>query len=266
MILPLITLTTDFGYAAPYVAAMKGVISSINPAARILDLTHAIRRHDLRHAAYFLSTAIPYFPVGSVHVCVIDPGVGSDRAAIYTEVDGRHLLGPDNGIFTGLWRAASRSPVVRKLTEPRFWRPTVSSTFHGRDIFAPVAAHLSRGVSPATLGPILEHPVQLAVRDPVYGPRRCEGEVQFIDDFGNIITNLAADRLPALPMRARLGSLPPQQWPWVRTYADAAPGTIVTLFSSDGFLEIAIVQGNAAQTLGVQVGDPVVLECDGAGV
>src|SRR5436190_4562938 len=139
---PLITLTTDFGAASPYVAAMKGVVFSINPAARLLDLTHAIRPQDLRHASYFLATAVPFFPAGTIHVCVVDPGVGSERAALYAEAGGQRLVGPDNGIFTGVFRHAG-GVVARKLCEPRFWRPTVSDTFHGRDIFAPVAAHLS---------------------------------------------------------------------------------------------------------------------------
>src|SRR5438270_128451 len=132
---PPITLTTDFGDASPYAAVMKGVILSINPAARLVDLSHRIRPQDLRHASYFLGTAVPFFPPGTVHVCVIDPGVGSGRSAIYAEAGGQHLVGPDNGIFTGVFRTAGGPACVRKLTDPRFWRATVSDTFHGRDVF-----------------------------------------------------------------------------------------------------------------------------------
>src|SRR5262245_20407745 len=157
---PLITLTTDFGSASPYVAAMKGVVLSINPHTRLLDLTHAIRPQDLRHACYFLATAVPYFPAGTIHVCVVDPGVGSERAALYAEADGQRFVGPDNGIFTGVFRKLGR-PACRRLANCRFWRPGVSATFHGRDIFAPVAAHLSLGVDPAELGPEHPNPVEL---------------------------------------------------------------------------------------------------------
>src|SRR5262249_61831007 len=134
---PLITLTTDFGAASPYVAVMKGVVLSVNPAARVLDLTHAIRPQDLRHAAYFLATAVPYFPAGTIHVCVIDPGVGSDRAALYAEAGGQRLVGPDNGIFTGVFRHLGGATCARRLANPRFWRASASSTLHRRDHLAP---------------------------------------------------------------------------------------------------------------------------------
>src|SRR5262249_44818334 len=152
---PIITLTTDFGDASPYVAAMKGVILGINPAARILDLGHRLPPQDVRHASYFLAAALPYFPSGVLHVVVVDPGVGSERAALCVEVAGHCVLAPDNGCLTGFLDAVGGTPVVRRLAEPRYWRPQVSSTFHGRDIFAPAAAWLSRGVDPADLGPAL---------------------------------------------------------------------------------------------------------------
>jgi S-adenosyl-L-methionine hydrolase (adenosine-forming) len=257
---PLITLTTDFGNASPYVSVMKGVILSINTQARIVDLTHAIRPQDLRHASYFLATAVPHFPAGTIHVCVVDPGVGSDRAAIFAEVAGQRLLGPDNGIFTGLYRSAGGARVVRHLAERRYWLPRVSDTFHGRDIFAPVAAHLSLGVAPAELGPEFANPVELAVRSAVTFGKQWRGEVQFVDDFGNIISNIPADKLTSLPVKVTLGNMPSQVLRWVRTYAEAAPGEVVCLFSSDGFLEVAEVYGNAARRLGVEVGAVVELE------
>src|SRR5262245_48071829 len=123
---PAITLTTDFGVTAPYVAVMKGVVLTINPAARIADLTHAIRPQDIRHASYYLATPVPYFPHGTIHVCVVEPSVGSERAAIHVEWAGQHLVGPDNGIFTGLLRRPGATPVVRRLADRRFWRPRVS--------------------------------------------------------------------------------------------------------------------------------------------
>jgi S-adenosylmethionine hydrolase len=258
---PLITLTTDFGDTSPYVAVMKGVILSINPAARMLDLSHRIRPQNLRHASYFLGTAVPYFPLGTIHVCVVDPGVGSERAALYAEAGGQRLVGPDNGIFTGVFRRAGGA-VVRQLAESRFWRQPVSHTFHGRDVFAPVAAHLSCGVDPAELGPLRAEPVELPLCSAVTFGNRWRGEVQFVDDFGNLVTNIPACKVKSLPVRVSLGGEAPHSIRWVRTYSDAVPGELVSLFSSDGFFEIAEVNGSAASRLGVREGAVVEVESE----
>jgi S-adenosylmethionine hydrolase len=255
-----VTLTTDFGVTAPYVAVMKWVILSINPAARIVDLTHAIRPQDIRHSSYFLTTAVPYFPAGTIHVCVVDPGVGSERAAIHVEWRGQHLVGPDNGTFTGLLRRPGAAPIVRRLSERRFWRPTVSDTFHGRDIFAPVAAHLSLGIDPAELGPALAQPVELPMASAVTFDKHWRGEVQFVDDFGNLITNIPTCKLKALPVKVSIAGSRPEVVRWVRTYSEAGSGELVCLFSSDGFFEIAEVNGSAARRLGVEAGAEVELE------
>jgi S-adenosylmethionine hydrolase len=255
----LITLTTDFGVTAPYVAVMKGVILSINPAARILDLTHAIRPQDVRHASYFLATAVPHFPPGTIHVCVVDPGVGSERAAICAEVGGQRLVGPDNGVFSCLLKKAGRAQ-VRRLTEPRYWRDKVSDTFHGRDIFAPVAAHLSLGVEPAALGPEQDRPLELPLCSAVTFGNKWRGEVLFVDDFGNLITNSPACKLKSHPERVAFEGGQTRIVRWVRTYSEAASGELVCLASSDGFVEIAEVNGNAARRLGVEAGAVVELE------
>jgi S-adenosylmethionine hydrolase len=257
----LITLTTDFGDDSPYAAVLKGVILSINPAARVLDLSHRIRPQDLRHASYFLATAVPYFPPGTIHVGVIDPGVGSDREAIYAEVAGQRLVGPDNGIFTGLYRH-SKPTCVRRLADRRFWRPHVSDTFHGRDVFAPVAAHLSCGLDPADLGPEHPEPVELRCCSAVTYQNRWRGEVQFVDHFGNLITNVPASGVKSLPVKVSFGKNAPHPIRWVRTYSDAAPGELVCLFSSDGFFEVAEVNGNAARRLGIGVGTAVEVESE----
>ena len=256
----LITLTTDFGVTAPYVAVMKGVIFSINPAARIVDLSHAIRPQDVRHASYFLSTAVPYFPAGTIHVCVVDPGVGSERAAIHVECGGQHLIGPDNGIFTCLFRRAGVTAAVRRLAERRYWQPRVSNTFHGRDIFAPVAAHLSLDINPAELGPVLLKPVELPNHSAVTFGNHWRGEVLFVDDFGNIITNVPACKVKSLPVKVSIEGSSPEVVRWVRTYSEAAAGELVCLFSSDGYFEIAEVNGNAARRLSVSEGGVVELE------
>jgi S-adenosylmethionine hydrolase len=257
---PLITLTTDFGSASPYVAVMKGVILSINPAARIIDLSHAIRAQDVRHASYFLATAVPYFPPGTIHLCVVDPGVGTDRAGLYVETPEQRLVGPDNGVFTGMFRQSGYR-TARRLGEPRFWlKNPPSDTFHGRDIFAPVAAHLSLGVDPAELGPNDLVPMELPARSAVTFGNRWQGEVLFVDDFGNLITSIPACKLRSLPVKVSVGGSPPKVLRWVRTYAEATRGELVCLFSSDGYFEIAEVNGNAAGRLCITAGAQVVLE------
>jgi S-adenosylmethionine hydrolase len=254
---PLITLTTDFGEASPYVAAQKGVILSINPAARLVDLSHQIPPQDVRHAAFFLAAALPYFPPSALHVIVVDPGVGSERAILYVETAGQRLLVPDNGCWTFL--KGETPPRVVRLAEPRFWRPQVSATFHGRDIFAPVAAHLSLGLNPSELGPPAAEWVRLTIPVPQAGMNSIRGEITFVDHFGNLITNIPAERLQPPDVLGVGRHTCRRRFRWVRTYADAPPGTLVALASSTGFLEVAVVQGNAARKLRATVGMPVVV-------
>jgi S-adenosyl-L-methionine hydrolase (adenosine-forming) len=257
---PTITLTTDFGRASPYVAVMKGVILSVNPAARVVDLTHDIRPQDVHHASYFLGTAVPYFPTGTIHVCVVDPGVGSERAAIYADTAAQILVGPDNGVFTGVLRKLG-CRTAGALTNPRFWRtPSPSDTFHGRDVFAPVAAHLSLGVSPHEIAPGAIDPVELPTRSAITFGKKWSGAVLFVDDFGNLITNVPACKLRALPLRVSIGGSALGAVRWVRTYSEAAPGELVCLFSSDGYFELAEVNGNAARRLSAHAGDAIELE------
>jgi S-adenosylmethionine hydrolase len=247
-----ITLTTDFGEDSPYVAAMKGVILSVNPDVRLLDLSHQIPPQDIRHAAFFLAAAIPYFPSSVLHVVVVDPAVGSERAVLYVEVEGHRLLAPDNGCWTTLPSASS--PRVICLAEPRFWRQRVSATFHGRDIFAPAAGHLSRGLDPRELGPQTDSWVRLPSFPAQQTGDRITGEVLFVDRFGNLLTNIPAECV-GKPRAVLVGDKEVTRW--VRTYADAAPGTLVALTGSSGHVEIALCQGNAARRLGAAVGTPV---------
>jgi S-adenosylmethionine hydrolase len=254
---PLITLTTDFGTASPYVAAMKGVILGLNPRARLLDLSHDIPPQHLRHAAFFLAGAVPYFPAEVLHVVVVDPGVGSERAILYVEVDGHRLLVPDNGCWTSLLREDGPAPRVIRLEVPRYWRPSVSATFHGRDVFAPAAAHLSLGVDPALLGPPVTEWVRLTVPRPTVGMQAISGEVIFVDHFGNLITNIPAEQLQP-PNVLQVGRQSFRRgFRWVRAYADAAPGTLLALTSSNGMLEVAVAQGNAAERLKATPGTSV---------
>jgi S-adenosylmethionine hydrolase len=255
---PLLTLTTDFGEQSPYVAAVKGVILAVNPDARLLDLGHQIPPQDLRHAAHFLAVALPCFPPGTLHVVVVDPGVGSDRAILYVELGGGRLLVPDNGCWTWLERAA---PVTRALrvSEPRYWRHPVSATFHGRDVFAPVAGHLSLGLDPAALGPPVTDWVRLPPPAWRAGTGELTGEILFVDSFGNLITSIPAAALPArvTAVSASLAAGQPRRLPRVRTYAEAAPGQLVLLVSSSEMLELAVAGGNAARLLDTRAGDPV---------
>src|SRR5581483_1872265 len=190
-------------------------------------------------------------------------GVGSERAVLYVEVAGQRLLVPDNGCWTSL-ETTDSTPRVIRLTEPRFWRPQVSATFHGRDIFAPVAGHLSLGLSPEALGTPVSEWVRLTAKMPQLLPDGIDGEVIFVDTFGNLITNIPGNLLGP-PDRFQLWIEDIEVLYWVRTYADAEPGTLVALLSSTAKLEIAIVQGHAAQQLQKAVGAPVRVRWSRAG-
>jgi S-adenosyl-L-methionine hydrolase (adenosine-forming) len=252
----MITLTTDFGEASPYVAAMKGVILATNPEARLLDLTHQVPPQDVRHAAHYLASAIPYFPGNALHVVVVDPGVGTERRILYVELGGHRLLVPNNGCWTEFARRVAQPTTVICLAEPRYWRQPVSTTFHGRDIFAPVAGHLSKGLDPRLLGPPVSSWVTLKMPVPRTAPDGVHGEVVFVDDFGNLITNLPQNLLPDSPV-VRVGDVEVPRW--VRAYGDATPGELVALVSSNGTLEIAVVQGSAAKRLNAGVGTLVLV-------
>jgi len=258
----IITLTTDFGTSSPFVAAIKGVILSINPAARLVDLSHDIPPYDLRHTSFFLREALPYFPPGTLHVVVVDPEVGTDRSILYVCVAGHRLLVPDNGCWTLLGEGHGHNQPLRvlRVTEPRFWRPTISSTFHGRDVFAPVAAYLSLGVNPADLGPVTTEWRSLRWPSPTRLSDGVAGEVIFVDHFGNLITNIAGSALTAHPGPLKVRVAGTGQVRRVRTYAEADPGEVVALVSSSGLVEVAEVQGNAARRLAVGVGTNVRIE------
>jgi S-adenosylmethionine hydrolase len=253
---PLITLTTDFGTDSPYVAAMKGVILNINPTARLVDLSHEIPPQNLRHVSFFLAESLAWFPPDTIHIVVVDPGVGSSRSLLYVALAGQQLLVPDNGCWTLLAQSHTRTLRVITLNQPRFWRPQISSTFHGRDILAPVAGYLSLGIQPAELGTPATSWEQLPWPAPARHGCRIHGEVIFVDRFGNLISNIPGS---VLATKAWEATMPGIQRPLrrVRTYSDAQPGELVALISSSGLLEIAIVQGSAARELNPGPGAPV---------
>ena len=241
-----ITLLTDFGTRDGYVAAMKGVIASIAPDAAIDDASHDVEPGDVESAAWALATYAFLYPPDSVHVCVVDPGVGSARRALALRAHDRFFVGPDNGVFT---RVLERAPAaVHALTSERYFRDPVSRTFHGRDVFAPVAAHLARGVALDLLGPPVTDPVRLESATPVDSEDRLEGAVVHVDRFGNLITNLPAGWCTAV-QAVTVGSS--GRIPFHGTYADVADGEAVALIGSAGLLEIGVRNGSAAAHLEV---------------
>jgi S-adenosylmethionine hydrolase len=252
----MITLTSDFGLKDPYVAEMKGVILTINPNAIIVDITHNVEKFNIRMAAFTLSSAAPYFPRGTVHLAVTDPGVGSERRAILIQTKQEFFVGPDNGILV---LAARQKGIehIYQLTNPKFILPKVSNTFHGRDVFAPVAAYIDKGVKPSEVGPEIAE-----VEMPEFALMKREngsliGEVLHEDDFGNIITNINTEeigqnnivkvKLPTVSLRLAFG----------KTYSQVKQKEPTVLVGSHGFLEIALNQGSAAEKFHVKVGDRV---------
>jgi S-adenosylmethionine hydrolase len=253
-----ITLTTDFGADSPYVAAMKGVILSTNPNVHIVDLSHQIPPQDVHYACFFLRACVPYFPSEAIHVVVVDPGVGTDRALLYVEIEGHRILAPDNGCWTGLMQKGSKPVTVLRLTESQFWRQPVSPTFHGRDILAPVAAYLSLGEDPRNLGQPFDNWIRLEAKSPIIEPDRLVGEVILIDHFGNLITNIPGEGFARMRGRHIKVLVNDQEVSrLVRTYGEAEKGTVVALVSSSDLLEVAVTGGSAQKELGARVGMPV---------
>jgi S-adenosylmethionine hydrolase len=247
----IITLTTDFGERDPYAGMMKGVILSINPHARIVDITHGIPAGSILEGGAIIKEACRYFPPGTVHVGVIDPGVGSERRPIAVVSKGNFFVGPDNGLFWPVI-AADQGTEVIQLTEKRYWMDVISSTFHGRDIFAPVAAHLSGGIDPFLMGQKIDNPVSLTY--PVL--RREEdllvGEVMRVDHFGNLITNITAEDLAEFlsseGLSVAIGGLVLKGIH--TTYSDVSEGKPLALIGSSNRLEIAVNRGSAREKLG----------------
>jgi S-adenosylmethionine hydrolase len=256
----IITLTTDFGAGSPYVAAMKGVILSINPAAVIVDITHEIPAQNIRQAALALEDATGYFPPETIHTVVVDPGVGTKRAIVYARIGLQHYLAPDNGVLS---RLVARTPPEKifRIAESRFWLEKVSATFHGRDILAPVAARLSLGLPPEQLGPSLDKIIVLDWPSARIGPKRIDGAILEIDSFGNAISNITAEMLAGRPTdkRACIVCNIYETWGVYHTYAEQPQGTLCAVIGSNGCLELAIVGDNAAARLGLNVGMSVVI-------
>jgi len=258
----IITLTTDFGLDDPYVAIMKGVILGIAPHATIVDYTHGVEPGNIAQAAHLLRTGCQYFPQGTVHVAVVDPGVGSDRRAIAIETPACTFVGPDNGVLALAAQDAQdvggEQVHIIELTNQQFWRSSLSATFHGRDLFAPVAAHLAAGVAFASLGQPTDTlvPADMQVVQCIDNGL-LRGQIVHIDRFGNCITNITRYDLAryGIGEQVIVEIIDQQIGGLIRTYADVPPGRLTCLIGSGGNLEIAVPNGSAAAMLGVGIGD-----------
>ncbi len=254
-----ITLLTDFGAQDVFVGILRGVILSIAPEARIIDLTHLIPPQDVRQGARALARAAPYFPPGTIHLAVVDPGVGTARRPLAARLGASYFVGPDNGLITLLVRRArheNQDCAFVHLTRREFWLAEVSRVFHGRDIFAPVAAHLARGVAIDDLGSAVQDVVLLEFAEPQSTPSGLRGEVTTIDHFGNVLTNIepmhvAGRRVVQVQVNeCQIDGV-------VETFGEGESGALVALWSSDGHLCLAEVNGSAARRVRAHPGDPV---------
>jgi S-adenosylmethionine hydrolase len=256
----LIALLTDFGLQDHFVGVMKGVIAGIAPAARVVDLCHEVQPQEIDQARFLLRASRPYFPKGTIFVCVVDPGVGTERRALCVEAGGQVFIGPDNGLFTE--PLAEKGARARAITNPQAMLPDVSRTFHGRDVFAPAAAHIAAGLRPSQLGKLVRDPVRLPPLDPVRTGRRFwTGKVMHIDRFGNLITNLPAQEFLPPAVRGIQASAGFARISRVAdAYAAAPDGELFLIAGSCGTVEISMKQASAAKKLGVAIGAPVEIE------
>ena len=255
----IITLTTDFGQSDYDTGVLAGVIWRIAPEARVIDLSHEIPRHAVLQAALMLGRCTPYFPEGTIHVVVVDPGVGTGRRGLAARLGNQWFVGPDNGLLTQMWQRAQamQQPVeIVHLTSARYWLEDISAIFHGRDIFAPVAAHLAAGVPLSNFGPPVSDPILIHIPQPERTPTGWQGTILHVDAFGNLSTNLERRHFPASPsVEIRLADA--SIFGLVRTFGEGRPGELVALFDSSGMLSICVVNGNAAARLGVKIGEPL---------
>ncbi len=249
-----ITLTTDFGIVDPYVGIIKGVISNIYPYAKIVDISHSIAPQNIWHANWVLGLSCQYFPKGTIHICIVDPGVGSSRKALLIETKNHFFIGPDNGLFT---LALEKEDIVNvvELTERKYWLPhNTSRTFHGRDIFSSVAAHLAKGEKAENFGNIVnkEDLIKLDINTPINNGKVCTGQIQYIDHFGNMISNIPESFVP----QKIHGKIKGMEFKGLQlSYADSEPSKLFGIIGSHGFLEFFINKGNSAKVTGSRVGD-----------
>ena len=257
---PILTLTTDFGLSDHFVGAMKGAILSVCPRAQIVDISHQVAPFAIAEGAYLIAQAHRFFRAGTVHVVVVDPGVGTARRPILAEAAGQYFVAPDNGVLSLIYSTGKHR--VRVITNEKYFRKPVSRTFHGRDIFGPVAAHLGAGVAPARFGKAIADFVRLPLEHPQKsGKSVWTGQVLQVDRFGNVVTNFSVSEFPHLRKRKftllvgrnRISAI-------ADTYTEHAPGELFLIAGSSGYLEISTNQGSAARQLECATGSAVELK------
>lgn len=257
----IVTLLTDFGLQDPYVGIMKGVMLSILPTLRLVDLTHGISPQSIAGGALALEASWRWFPPGTVHLVVVDPGVGSARRGLLVEAGGHFFVGPDNGVLESAlaWRSETGAvPQLFRLDAAEYRLPVVSRTFQGRDVFAPAAAHCAGGVKPEAFGSPVLDPLRLPLQAPEPIPGGWQGIVLGSDVYGNLVTNLTQALLVQAPVwQVRVGGL---RIPVVETYSSVASGELLAVVGSTGRLELSVNGGSARSALGLPVGAPVMLE------
>lgn len=260
---PIITLTTDFGLKDPFAGLMTGVMLGINPAAKVIDITHNIQRHNIYEASQVISMSYKYFPPTTIHVAVVDPGVGGTRRPILVVTEDHYFIGPDNGIFTPIFEAGKSGffNKVYHLNASHYFLPMSGSTFHGRDIFAPMAAWLSKGVDSHKLGDEIDDYYKISIPTCAQSDNSLTGEIVNIDNFGNAISNIKRDNLLKL---APLESTDKhkiiynnEQLPFVNFYAENPNPILSSIINSFGHLELFTYQDSAADKFSIKIGDKV---------
>jgi hypothetical protein len=262
---PIITLTTDFGLSDHFVGVMKGVIFGITPAAQVIDISHGVQPYDVADGAFTIAQAYRYFPKRTIHVVVVDPGVGSARRPLLAEMAGQYFVAPDNGVLSMIF--VREEPKVRHITSERYFLQPVSRTFHGRDVFSPVAGHLAAGVTPAQFGMRIEDYLCASFDEPTEGDEptpkgqhKWTGAILKADHFGNLATNFHIDAFPSVrthPFALQLGTQTIRRL--ALTYSECPPGEVFVVVGSAGYLEVAASEGSAAKALGCGAGSPVEL-------
>ncbi len=257
----IITLTTDFGLKDPFVGIMKGVILSIHDEVNIIDISHGINSHDIFEGAIIIKEVHPFFPPDTIHVVVVDPGVGGSRRPLLVHACGQYFIGPDNGILSPIIASDSSSKII-EITEKKYFLPEIGGTFHGRDIFAPVAAWLSRGTSLEEFGKIIKDYKTLSIPECKKKGNTISGEVIYIDKFGNLFTNIEEKHLQGLDIK-KIPVIQIKNYTIKgisKFYEEIKTGQIGVLINSFGFLEVFVSSGNAAKVLHAKKGDQVTVK------
>ena len=251
---PILTLTTDFGLSDHYAGTMKGVVLGICPQAQIVDISHDVKPFNIPDGAYLIAQAYRYFPKKTVHVVVVDPGVGSSRRPILMEAAGQYFIAPDNGVLSMVYNAEKHK--IRLISNDRYFRHPVSRTFHGRDIFSPVAAHIAAGIPPARMGKLIDDYLKPAFGKPARtGKRTWTGQILRIDRFGNLVTNFHTAAFPDLEKRdISLAIGPVEISVLAHNYTQCGAGELFLIFGSSGYLEVSLNQGSAANKIACEAG------------